>query len=361
MDNDNDLFRMQTRGIKDYAVFFIDVGGILRTWNAGVEHLLGYSEEEWIGSHASVIFTPLDKAVELFTAETKVAQEQGSASDIRWHRRKDGTELFANGVISSVRDSSGNIVGFGKILSDETPRKKLEDSLIASNTALEHFAYAASHDLQEPLRTIGSYAQLLSRKNRENLNEAGLEYLTYITDAVTRMNDLVQDLLAYARSGVERHEAVLISMDQDVETAKSQLAGAIAEAGASVTHGPLPTIHAERSQIARLFQNLIGNSIKYRSPDRPALIHISSEQGPKEWIISVEDNGMGFDQEYAKSIFDPFVRLHGREHSGSGVGLTICRRIVERYGGRIWAESEIGEGSTFKFTLPRATPEDQSR
>jgi light-regulated signal transduction histidine kinase (bacteriophytochrome) len=137
----------------------------------------------------------------------------------------------------------------------------------------------------------------------------------------------------------------------------SQLAAAIEESGAAVTHDPLPTVMAERTQIVRLFQNLIGNAIKYRSPDRPPKVHISSRPDENYWIVSVEDNGVGFPQEYAEAIFSPFKRLHDREYSGSGVGLAICRRIVERYGGRIWAESIVDKGSSFRFTLPRDVQE----
>jgi PAS domain S-box-containing protein len=355
MDSHDSLYRKQIEQLKDYAVFFIDKDGVTKTWNAGVEHLLGYSESEWINQHTSMIFVPADQAVALCEAEMRIASENGAASDIRWHRKKDGTELFANGVISAVYDSSGELQGFTKIISDETARKQLEDSLVAANTALEHFAYAASHDLQEPLRTIGSYAQLLARQDRDRLSPTGLQYLAFITSSIARMNALIQGLLAYARSGVEKEPALSASLDEEVESAISQLTGSIQEAGATVTHDPLPTVTAERSQVTRLFLNLIGNAIKYRSSERPPEIHVSATSHDDQWItISIADNGIGFEQEYAEKIFSPFTRLHGQEYSGSGVGLTICQRIVERWGGRIWAESTPGKGSTFYFTLPQS-------
>jgi PAS domain S-box-containing protein len=356
-NDDQRLYRMQVRQLKDYAIFFIDLDGSIRTWNAGVEHLLGYSEKEWVGSDTSVIFIPADKAVELRESEMELARQHGRASDIRWHRRKDGSELFANGVMSAVYDAAGTVIGFTKLISDETSRKQLEDSLIESNSALEHFAYAASHDLQEPLRTIGSYAQLLGRRHGTDLSEEGNEWLSLIVKSVARMNALIQDLLTYARVGAEKDTIVSISLDQDVEAAISQLAGAIEESGAAVTHDPLPSVTAERSQITRLFQNLISNAIKYRSQDRTPKIHVSARPDGKYWIISIADNGLGFAQEYADTIFNPFKRLHSSEYSGSGVGLAICRRIVERYGGRIWAESTVDKGSTFHFTLPQDAAE----
>ncbi len=356
MENQENLFRLQVEQLKDYAMFFIDKSGVIKTWNAGVEHLLGYSESEWINQHTSIIFVPADQAATLCESEIATATAKGTASDIRWHRKRDGTELFANGVINAVYDSSGELQGFTKIISDETARKQLEDSLIRANSALEQFAYAASHDLQEPLRTIGSYAQLLVRQQSNQLSPTAIECLGYITSAVAKMNTLIQDLLTYARAGVGNEPPVTASLDEEVESALSQLGGAIQDAGATVTHDPLPTITGEHRQITRLFLNLIGNAIKYRAPDRPPEVHVSAVSDDDKWItISVADNGIGFKQEYADKIFNPFTRLHGQEYSGSGVGLTICKRIVDQLGGRIWAESKPGEGSTFYFTLPRSS------
>jgi PAS domain S-box-containing protein len=354
MDNLQNIYGAQIEQLKEYAFFFMDVDGRVRTWNAGVQHLLGYSAAEWINQHTSIIFTPADQAVTLCDSEMAIAREQGSASDIRWHRKKDGTELFANGVLSAVYDSSGKLQGFTKIISDETARKQLEDSLVQANAALEHFAYAASHDLQEPLRTIGSYAQLLLRQQGDRLNPNGHQYLAFITSAVSRMGNLIADLLAYARAGVENEPKVSISLDEEVEVALSQLAAAIKETGATVTHDPLPVVTAEQSHIGRLFLNLVGNAIKYRASDKAPRIRISAVIDDDRWVtISVADNGVGFAKDYAEKIFEPFTRLHEKEYSGSGVGLTICRRIVNQWGGRIWAESKPGEGSTFFFTLPR--------
>jgi PAS domain S-box-containing protein len=354
LQNQQSLLGKQIEQLKDYAFFFIDVDGYIQTWNAGVEHLLGYAATEWIGKHTSIIFTPEDQAVSLCDAELRIAREEGSASDIRWHKKKDGTEIFANGVITAVYDPSSNLQGFTKIISDETARKRMEDSLIRANAALEQFAYAATHDLQEPLRTIGIYAQLLLRSERERLSPDGQEYLAYITSSVLRMDHLVKNLLAYARTGIENEPRVSVSLDEEFEAALSQLSAATEEAGARVTHDPLPTVAAQHSHITRLFLNLVGNAIKYRSPERPPLIHVSVIDSDDDQItISVSDNGIGFPEEHATNIFEPFTRLHAKEDSGSGVGLTICRRIVERLGGRIWAESKLEQGSTFFFTLPR--------
>ena len=348
-----DLYRMQVRELRDYAMFMLDPQGILVSWNAGVEHLLGYSEQEWIGQHASMIFTPADKAVEVCESEMRTAQETGCATDIRWHRHKDGTEFFANGFMNPLRDGQGVLIGYAKIMSDETARKQLQDSLTESNTALEQFAYVASHDLQEPLRTMSIYAQLLTHKYVGKLDAEADQHLAFIVGASARMSALVQDLLAYARLTTEEDRPSSIALDEDLEAALTHLAQAIEESGARVTHEPMPTLQVDRGQMVRLFQNLVGNAVKYRKPDQPPKVHIGAEQKGAEWLISIRDNGIGFDPKYASAIFAPFKRLHtAEEYPGTGVGLAICKRIVQAQGGRIWAESQPGEGTTFFFTLP---------
>lgn len=352
-----DLYRMQVREMRGYAMFMIDPGGIITSWNAGVEQLLGYTEEEWIGRPASIIFTPEDKAVEMCQSEMVLAQESGSATDIRWHRHKDGTEFFANGFMNAVRDEHGTLIGYAKIMSDETARKKLQDSLTESNSALEQFAYVASHDLQEPLRTMSSYSQLLKNRYQGKLDSDADLFLNFILTASARMGALVQDLLAYARLATEQERPSSIALDEDLEAALTHLDQAIRESGASVTHDPMPILPVDRGQMVRLFQNLIGNAVKYRRPDEPPQVHVSAEQKGSEWIISIRDNGIGFAPEHASIIFAPFKRLHTAEqYPGTGVGLAICRRIVQAHGGRIWAESQPGQGTTFSFTLPLEGP-----
>lgn len=351
--NPADLYRIQVREMNNYAMFTIDLNGILTTWNEGVERLLGYTEPEWIGQHAHIIFTPAETAEEVCETELRKAEELGTATDIRWHRRKDGSEFFAYGFMNCIRNVDGQLIGYAKVMSDETARKQLEDSLTESNAALEQFAYVASHDLQEPLRTMSTFAELMSRHYGGKLDGEADRYLGYIISAAQRMSSLVQDLLDYARAKTEEERPTSVCLDEDLEAALSHLNQAVEESEGCVTHDPLPVLQVDRGKMVRLFQNLIGNALKYRKPDVPARVHISAERRADEWVISVRDNGIGFDPIHANTIFAPFKRLHSSgEYSGSGVGLAICRRIVESQGGRIWAESKPGEGSVFRFTLP---------
>src|ERR1700687_158853 len=186
-----DLYRYQVREVSEYAMFMLDPEGHPLSWNAGVERLLGWSEEEWVGQHARMIFTPAEKAMEVCESEMRKALENGSATDIRWHRRKDGTEFFANGFMNVIYDDAGAVIGFVKIMTDETARKQLQDSLSESNAALEQFAYVASHDLQQPLRTMGDFAELLTTKYAGKIDPEADRYLSHIVKASQRMSGLI--------------------------------------------------------------------------------------------------------------------------------------------------------------------------
>src|SRR5579872_1349299 len=348
-----DLYRHQVREIAEYAMFTLDPNGILESWNAGVERLLGYSEQEWIGQPASIIFTPAEKAMEVCQAEMRKAQDLGSATDIRWHRRKDGSEFFANGFMNVIRDEAGAVRGYVKIMSDETARKQLQDSLSESNAALEQFAYVASHDLQEPLRTMGAFAELLATRYTGKFDPEADRYLSHIVKASQRMSDLVRDLLEYARATTEDERPTSVTLDDDLEAALTHLTQAIEESGASVTHDPLPTVQVDREKMVGLFKILMGTARKSGEANVAPVTNLSAEQSGDDWVIAVRDNGIGFDPQYASSIFTPFKRLHQPDtFPGTGVGLAISRRIVEAHGGRIWAESQPGEGAIFRFTLP---------
>jgi signal transduction histidine kinase len=228
------------------------------------------------------------------------------------------------------------------------------DDLDRSNADLRQFAYAASHDLQEPVRTIASYAQLLERRYGAALEEDAREYLNFIVDGGRRMQSLVAGLLAYSRvTNREGAAPMLVSASDVVHSAVLNLQTAIEESGAEITYHNLPKIRVEPTQMMQVFQNLISNALKYRKPDLPLVIRISARSVAGASRFAVEDNGVGIERQYWDMIFDLFKRLEGREVPGSGIGLALCRRIVEKHGGRIWVESEPGRGSIFYFTVPR--------
>jgi signal transduction histidine kinase len=233
----------------------------------------------------------------------------------------------------------------------EEHRHSLEE-LARSNRDLEQFAYVASHDLQEPLRMVATYTQLLAERYQGKLDENADKYIHYAVEGALRMQTLVQDLLAFSRVGRHGTEFAVTECNPVVETALKNLHNAIEESKAQITCETLPAVMADRSQLVQVFQNLIGNALKFRGASAP-VIRVSAEKKRREWIFSVSDNGIGIAPEHAEIIFVIFKRLHTRaEYPGSGIGLAICQKIVERHGGRIWVESEPGKGSSFKFALP---------
>ena len=245
------------------------------------------------------------------------------------------------------------------ILEDfDSERIKVEKSvgeLKRSNDELQQFAYVASHDLQEPLRMVASYTQLLAQRYKGRLDSDADEFIAYAVDGSNRMQVLIQDLLAYSRAGTNGKEFLRISTEKPLKVALANLRATMEESGAVVTHDALPAITTDDGQLALVFQNLVGNAIKYHGPEAPR-VHVSAtKNGGKEWIFSVRDNGMGIDPQYFDRIFIIFQRLHGRtEFKGTGIGLSICKKIVERLGGRIWVESQPEKGSTFYFALPES-------
>ncbi|MDD1774857.1 MAG: ATP-binding protein [Methanobacterium sp.] len=231
--------------------------------------------------------------------------------------------------------------------------RELVNKLETSNKELEQFAYVASHDLQEPLRMVGSFTQLLEMRYKERLDDDADDYIGFIVEGANRMKDLIDDLLAFSRINRKTKEFKLTDLKNALDDVILSLQTYIRENNAIITYDSLPIIKCDSSQIRQLFQNLISNAIKFHS-DKPPEIHISAQDTGKEWLFGVSDNSIGIETEHQKKIFDVFQRLHTRdEYQGTGIGLAICRRIVERLGGDIWVESELGKGSTFYFTIPK--------
>lgn len=230
--------------------------------------------------------------------------------------------------------------------------KELNDNLCRSNQELEQFAYVASHDLQEPLRAVNSYAQLFARKYQGHLDAKADKYLNYIMEGATRMQQLINDLLEFSRVGTRGKELSPTDCEVVLSKVLANLKVAIAESNAVVTHDPLPTVLGDGTQLIQLLQNLISNAIKFRR-EEPPQVHVKAVQSPKEWVFEVRDNGIGMESEYFERIFTIFQRLHSKsEYPGTGIGLAVCKKIVERHSGRIWVESQLGEGTSFYFTIP---------
>ena len=259
------------------------------------------------------------------------------------------TPIFERGKLT------GAVISFRDVTERQRAAQALADKareLARSNTELEQFAYVASHDLQEPLRMVSSYTQLLARRYKGKLGSDAEEFINYAVDGATRMQRLIQDLLAYSRVGTKGREFVPTDCEVLLDRVLGDLRVTIEESGAVVTHDLLPIVRADEIQIGQLLQNLIGNAIKFCKQE-PPLVHVSGKRNGKAWIFSIQDNGIGIDPQYAERIFVIFQRLHKREeYQGTGIGLAVCKKIVERHGGRIWVESEPDKGATFYFTIP---------
>jgi PAS domain S-box-containing protein len=269
-----------------------------------------------------------------------------------WNRHEERWRWFMGRALP-VRDAAGNIVKWFGSCVDIDDQKRVEDELRRTNQDLEQFAFSASHDLQEPLRSIKIYSELLMRTCGHAIDTQGQEILTYLQSGATRMEMLVRDLLSYTQVAKFENVAEPADAGNALASALATLDRAVTETGARITADPLPPIRVHGMHLQQLFQNLIGNAIKYRSPERAPVVHVTAERQSGQWIFGVIDNGIGIEPEYKEKIFGLFKRLHTNdEYSGTGIGLAICRRIVDRYHGRIWVESEPGKGSTFRFILP---------
>ncbi len=335
----------------------IDPNGKITDVNDSTEVVTGFSREDIIGTDFSDYFTDPLKASEGYQ---KVFDE-GIVRDYELEiKNKNGqiTPVLYNASV--YKDDFNNVIGVFASARDITELKESEkvlklrlDELARSNKELEQFAYVSSHDLQEPLRMIASYLQLLDRKYKGKLDAKADKYINFSVDGATRMQNLIDDLLAFSRVTTQAKEFKPIDLEVIYKETLFNLELSIKENDAVVSHDHLPIVQADKTQIAQVFQNLISNAIKFRSENQPK-INITAKEENNQWLFAVQDNGIGIDPKHSDRIFEIFKRLHKkRDYPGTGIGLAICKKIIERHGGRIWVESELGKGTIFYFTLPR--------
>jgi PAS domain S-box-containing protein len=336
----------------------LDLDGRITRWNAGCRQLYGFTAEEAVGrvSH-DLLRTRFPEPLDTVHATLMAAG--------RWkgelvHQTADGREVVVASEWLLGRDAAGRPTTILEANTDITDRKRAEDALRRlaeqldrSNKDLEQFAYVASHDLQEPLRMVTGFLQLLSERYRGRLDDKADQFIGYAVDGAQRMSTLIHDLLVFSRVNTRGGQLLPTDSQAAFDLALKNLHMAVEQSGAAVTYDPLPMIRGDKPQLAQLFQNLIGNALKYRDPTRPVQVHVSARREDEHWLFGVADNGIGFEQQYEDKLFLIFQRLHSRsKYPGTGIGLAICKRIVERHGGRIWARGEPDKGATFFFTIP---------
>lgn len=356
--------------VQDYAIILLDPDGVIENWNAGAEKIKGYTAQEVIGKKIDIFYPPEDLQNGLPNQLLSIAKNTGRAVHEGWRIRKDGSKFWGSIIITALHGKNGELIGFSKVTRDLTERKKAEDTLAAyaaelevQNSELEQFAYVASHDLQEPVRKIQTFSELI----KENLDdkEFVVRYLQKLEWSARRMTTLIRSLLDYSRLSKDKPpnasvdlNAVLLETQQDFELL-------VEEKKAVIKSDPLPTIQGSHAQLGQLFFNLIGNALKFsqESPIITITCNIVAgntiEDAPmslpykKYYSISFKDNGIGFENEYKDKIFALFQRLHGRfEYPGTGIGLALCKKIAENHNGFIRAAGEPGKGANFVVYLP---------
>jgi PAS domain S-box-containing protein len=342
------------------GIAHVEMSGCFLRVNPKLCEILGYSPAELVGRSVKEVSHPEDRDL---TNEVRDRMHAGRIKSFGVQKRylhKHGRVVWVDLTVTMVRDGDGRARYDIAIFDDITERKQAEaalhhahEELKRSNAELAQFAYVASHDLQEPLRMVSSYTQLLARRYGDRLDADAKEFMAYVVDGAARMKQLIEDLLAYSRVGTRGNEFREVAVDVPLRRAINNLRVAIEEASAAVTYDALPVLAADEVQLAQLFQNLIGNALKFRSASVPR-IHVSAAESGTEWVFAVRDNGIGIEPQYFDRIFMVFQRLHGKsEYPGTGIGLAICKKVVERHDGRIWVESKPGGGATFHFTLAK--------
>ncbi len=377
--NAYERYKLLVEQVKDYAIFMLDEGGHVISWNEGARSIKGYSAEEIIGRHFSSFYPQEDIDNGKPEMELRVVREVGKFEDEGWRVRKDGTRFWANVIITAVYSEQKQLIGFSKVTRDLTERRMAEralaeseeryrslsiqlnktvQELAAANEELEQFNSIVSHDLQEPLRTTYSYLLLLQKKMEGG--DAAPELQTYIQKAIqstTRMRELIISLLNYALLATEERTFAPLSTSDIVAETLLNLKHSVEETGAVVNvELEAPIVRGNRVRLVQLLQNLVSNALKFRGGKTPE-ITISNRELADHYQFSVRDNGIGISEDHITKVFEVFKRLHtNKEYPGTGIGLSICKKIVEFHSGRIWLESRHGEGTIFHFTIDKNLP-----
>ena len=346
-------------------IFIIGLDGIIRDCNQQMAELTGLAKEEIVGKMSLQLGLLPNEDVDKYVSHLakSISGEEVGPVEVRLTRQDSEVRWLE--VYPALLKSGKKACGLQVIIRDISARKYAEkrlqetlNELERSNNELEQFAYIVSHDLQEPLRMVASYCTLLKERYKNNLDNDAHEFIEFAVDGAKRMQGLIGALLQFSRVGTRGKEFTLVDLNVIVRDALNNLQVAIQESDATITFSPLPQVMADATQMVQLFQNLIGNGIKFRGEILPK-INITVSEENEVWIFSIKDNGIGIDDQFKHRIFGIFQRLHTREnYPGTGIGLAVCKKIVERHGGRIWVDSVFGNGSIFNFTLRKRAEEE---
>lgn len=370
------LFELLVSGVLDYAILTLDLEGRVTSWNAGAERIKGYTAADMVGHSFRRFYPAVDIEAGKPDMELRVATAVGRFEDEGWRVRKDGTQFWANVIITAMRDADGRHIGFSKLTRDMTERRAAEQAvrqanddlerrvcertaaLEASNEELDAFTYSVSHDLRAPLRAIEGFVSILSQEHSTGLSTVALDFLDEVAGSARHMGRLIDDLLAFSRLGRDGMTVTTVRTREVVASVVRAAVEAEPDRTIDVQVGELPDCQADQVLLSQVFVNLVSNAVKYTRGRPGAGIRVAGRDlGDGTLEFSVQDDGVGFDDAYAGKLFGVFQRLHRAEdYEGTGVGLAIVKRIVTRHGGTVRARAQVGVGATVSFTLPAQVP-----
>ena len=380
LEKSEERYHLMVEEVQDYAILYLDIDGNVQNWNLGAQKIKGYKAEEIIGKSFSIFYTESDQKNKVPEYLLKIAKEKGKAKNEGWRVKKNGSLFWANVVITVVRNKKNELIGYSKVTHDLTDRKKADDELKLTslqlkqkneelenaNKELQSFAYISSHDLQEPLRKIQTFASQISENERQNLSDSGKDKFQRMQNAAQRMQVLINDLLTYSRTGIQETKFEKTDLSKIIETVQDDLKEELENKDLSIEIKEICEVNIIPFQFRQLIYNIISNSIKFAKPDNKADIKVTCKIAKGETFnferlsndanychIKISDNGIGFEQEFSHKIFEVFQRLHGKtEFSGTGIGLAIVKKIVDNHEGFITATGKLNEGATFDIYIP---------